>query len=368
MLEDVQGDEESGTHDGSAAVPPPASAGAGPAAGGSAGGSAAALHYNIGQVTEHFDTADGEAPDTEGDASAIGDGPATLHFNIGQVAEHVDIADGLQVPTVSKRLRVDEASGGFLTAKRARTQVPSALPGVGMDLDGEMTALINEDADDSHQSAPAPDFDPFADPDHFEQIDEADWLDEWANEEPCMDEPEDLPGEHFQFSHNAQASGLPAPPPLQAGWVASQVRRIDHTEQRRARLTAAEMERRTAALWQRSLSRRVAAEEEAASHFQGGVIPRGHAWAKANTVHRLRVVNSILFCSRCGKWAAWKLTLLRGPRCEKARGSTDTARRRMLTGQPPVRNKPWPGGAPATQRFRVARVTVAEHASDSDSE
>ena len=71
------------------------------------------------------------------------------------------------------------------------------------------------------------------------------------------------------------------------------------------------------------------------------------------------MTNTVIFCRHCGKWGAWKLTKLRAPCTEPAKGSTDTARRRLLRGEAPDAGKPWPGGAHHSSVWQVARVTVA---------
>ena len=220
-----------------------------------------------------------------------------------------------------------------------------------------MTALMDEDCTDPPANL----------------LDAAEADVEWDAEADCMEEPgpdfrdDDAPLPEADAdlevpSHNAQRhSGL-----LPLGWVRHQVNHIEGRRSAAARHTAATMELEVAALWQRSLAKRITIHEPL--RFAGGMIPRGHRWSTAHRSHALRVANTILFCKRCGKYAAWKVTRLRNECTDPATGSTDSQRRRLLKGQPPEKNKAWPGGAAHHTEWQVARVTVDHSVDDCSSE
>jgi len=187
--------------------------------------------------------------------------------------------------------------------------------------------------------------------DEWPQHDEADWLDE---EDEGQDFP--LPPSPSELEQNAaDAPDDTAPKPV--GWVASEVRRIEKRTVHEPARTAATVAAEVAALWQRSLTKRVT--DDTGHRLQGGAIPPEHKWARAHPDHRLRVTNTVIFCRHCGKWGAWKLTKLRAPCTDPAKGSTNTTRRRLLRGEAPVKGQSWPGGAHHSSVWQVARVTVA---------
>ena len=308
----------------------------------------------------------------------------TADSGVASCVPHFDLTAHDRADAKRCFVRVDECSDGFIRLQRRRTHgeftgaqttakrnridhsATSHASHSGtssvqyFDLDGDMAALLDEDDADAAAST--------ARASHSLDAEEAevDWDAEAADmdfgpepdfwDEPPTDQPE-VPAPAAREVHSG---------PLPLGWVRHQVNHIEGRQSTAARHTAATMEREVAALWQRSLARRLTLHEP--RRFPGGVIPLRHRWATAHHSHHLRVVNTVMFCRRCGKYAAWKVTRLRAECTEPATGSTDSQRKRMLRGQPPERGKSWPGGAAAHTERQVARVTVANSADQSESD
>ncbi len=120
--------------------------------------------------------------------------------------------------------------------------------------------------------------------------------------------------------------------------------------------------------WQRALARRLEANATVQPiDLTLRVIPEQHRWSRVHSSHALSVTNTVLFCRRCGRYAAWKAQSGLLDHCvnsldEQGRPSDpsrSTTRGRLQRGCTPAANRPWPGGAAASETFAVYSVYTA---------